>query len=83
MSADPLSIILLVILVVLLAGLFLRSRAPRGDVIAFVGLSESGKTYMVSKLATADKADPDTQLSIASNQVEYEVRGRTIFNNKM
>ena len=67
MELDPLSLILLAILVLLLVGLAVRSlRAPLGDVIAFVGLSDSGKTYMVSKLATNDTADPDTQLSIVS-----------------
>ena len=93
MELDPLSLILLAILVLLLAGLAVRSlRAPLGDVIAFVGLSDSGKTYMVSKLATNDTADPDTQLSIVSffskililsvfkvaNQIEYEVENKKL-----
>jgi len=79
MELDPLSLILLAILVLLLAGLAVRSlRTPLGDVIAFVGLSESGKTYMVSKLATNDTADPDTQLSIVANQIEYEVENKKL-----
>ena len=73
MELDPFSCILLFILILLVAGLLLKGRKPVGNVIAFVGLSDAGKTCMVAKLATGDKAEPDTQLSIVSNQIEYDI----------
>merc|ERR1712062_272960 len=79
MSADPLSIILLVILFALLAGLAFRSfgAGTRGDTVVFVGLSDSGKTSMLAKLANPE-VEPKTQLSIVSNQIEYNVEKKQL-----
>merc|ERR1712046_418282 len=66
---DPLVLILLFILFLLLAGLVVKSFRGnlKGDSILFLGLSQSGKTYMVCKHGKSS-SDPKT----VSNLMEYE-----------
>jgi len=70
---DPLVLILFFILFLLLAGLAVKSFRGnlKGDSILFIGLSQSGKTYMVCKLGKTD-SDPKTVSSTVSNSMEYE-----------
>merc|ERR1712183_99735 len=70
---DPLVLILLFILFLLLVGLAVKSFRGnlKGDAILFLGLSKSGKTYMVCKLGKAE-SDPKTVSSTVSNLVKYE-----------
>merc|ERR1711953_296137 len=69
---DPLVGILLIIPALLLLGLVIKKfqSGRNDDSVLFVGLSASGKTYMVTKLVNED-SDPETRISITSNIVEY------------